>query len=288
MRLTASLVVVLIASGLVAAAGERPSAKEAFTTRFTAVANGKPAHPECFPAALVEGRRDWSPEKTAAWREAWGRRLASAKVEDVKETGDSAVARFTGGDLSRYEVPLLWDGTSWTLAAAEPYAIGGDALDRANGKKPAHASLVRRTAATKGYGQSAFSFSHVTSDMEIAKGRADVWYCHNGDLHASGDGQIQDLGAIDWAKTTGLPTGPWSKGTVPATEGHVYAVRCRREGRYDFYVLLRVSRLKGENLDFDWRLAALGEGAPASIAKTQRPTDNDGADGADGLCGKNG
>jgi len=37
-----------------------------------------------------------------------------------------------------------------------------------------------------------------------------------------------------------------------------------------------------------WALLARGRGAPKSIHETQPLRSNDGADGGDGLCGKNG
>ena len=283
-----SLFFTFAVAGLLAAGAraDRSSAKEAFASRFTAVGtDGLPSHPECFPAALVERRSGWTAEKTAAWRAAWGRRLSKAKVGDVRERKDEAVARIVE-DKSAYDVALRWDGTTWVLAAAEPYLVAGAALDRANGKKNAHVRLATRTEVTKGYGASAYSFSHVSADMEKAKGRADVWYCHNGELHPSGDGRIVGLGEVDWKKSDGIPTGAWTSDAVPVHEGETYVVHCRRSGRYDFHAILRVTKAGEAGLEFDWRLLTVGEGAPESIGSFQPPKDRDGADGVDGLCAK--
>jgi hypothetical protein len=285
-RTLAALLAFGAAAGVLAGERDRPTARDAFETRVRAATpDGAPAHPECFPAALVEGRRDWTPEKTARWRAGWAKRFSKATVEGASEEGDAAVVRVRDGK-DVLDVLLRWDGSAWVLAAAEPYATAGPAIARANAKSPAKASLAMRTS-NDGYGGSAFSFAYVTGDMRTAKGRADVWYCHNGDLHPSGDGRIADLGKTDLAKVEGLPAAGWSERAVPAEAGHVYALRCRREGRYDFHVALRVAKVRRDGVDLEWRLLSTGEGSPASVAKAAPPEDADGSDGSDGLCGKN-
>lgn len=155
----------------------------------------------------------------------------------------------------------------------------GKSLDRANGKKPQKVHLTART--TNGeYGKSAYSFAHVTQDPEASKNRMEIWYCHNGDLHLSGE----DVAIEDDGKK-GIPLGEW-KELVHPSEGATYVVRSRHPERRDFYVRLKAVVVKPEAVDLEWSLLTTGWNSPPNIHEEQPLVSQEGKDGADGLCGK--
>jgi hypothetical protein len=53
-------------------------------------------------------------------------------------------------------------------------------------------------------------------------------------------------------------------------------------------VAFRVRSLKRDCVEVEWTLLSLGWNAPATIQAPQPLVSNDGADGSDGLCGKQG
>ncbi len=253
--------------------------------------DGAPANPAAWPAALVEGR-DWpgTPEQIAAWRAEGVRRLAAAHVLKVREVEDAALVRVRFAD-GEAEVPMRLADGRWVLAAPREYLVRGAALDAANGRAPATLRLTARST-SGAYGTSAFSFAHVTQDPQQCLNRMDVWYCHNGDLHASGGSQIVELGKGSLAKPPALPVRAAWQRTVAARKGFAYLLNARASGQRDFFVHLAVVAAGPEAVQIEWKLLSLGEGAPASIHEAQpwRPLDphmgQPGANGCDGLCGR--
>jgi hypothetical protein len=247
-----------------------------------------------FPADLVESRFPWSPGRTVEWRKAFAARLGRAKVIGIRGAGDKAIVRIAGRDAGEEaELPIQRAGDRWSVAASEEHVVKGKALDGANGRKPAKLRLTART--TNGpYGGSAFSFAHVTSDPEKSKNRMDVWYCHNGDLHAAADCEVAEAGKLSLDKIASIPLeAKWSDHVTPA-KGSSYVIHCYRKGKRDFFVKLKVTALSAQAIEMDWQILGTGFASPAGIHEPQpwtRPPGNEGeegADGADGLCGKNG
>lgn len=268
--------------------------KEGFRRLLAATTpDGNAAHPEAWPASLVE-RRDWrcTPEQVDAWRREGIARLSATTIRKVRELGDRAYV-WVAGPAGEAVVPLRWNADHWELAAPTEWLVKGDALDAANGKEPASVRLTRRTASGP-YGTSAFSFAHATQDPEPCLNRMDVWTCHNDDLHVLGDGRIVDLGRkrLSGVKDLPLDARDWSR-TAPAQKGHAYVVHCVRPGQRDFFVALRLEAISPEGFEMSWNLLSLGEGAPASIHAPQPWTPIDdgmglpGADACAGLCGRN-
>ena len=217
--------------------------------------------------------------------------LAEAKVRSVAEKGDCAVVAFetaADGEKVRRGVLLRKVGEKWLLDCAGSFVLEGPALDAARGKKPAKASLAMRTD-NGPYGQSAYSFTYATGDVQSCKNRADIWFCHNNDFHVRG--AIADLGKQALKKADSIPVdAKWSR-TARAEPGHTYVVRCGADERRDFFVAFRVARIRRGVAELEWTLLAGGRNAPASIHEAQPLSEKDqraGSDGTDGLCGKNG
>jgi hypothetical protein len=291
--LAAAIGVVLVGSAL--AKEERIPAKEGYR-RLVAVTtpDAAPAHPEAWPASLVE-HRDWrgTPEQIDAWRGEGLARLSGAKLGRVEEAEDRAFVHVREA-MGEAIVPLRWNADHWELAAPMEWIVKGAALDAANGDGPATVRLTARTT-NDPYGSSAFSFAHVTQDPEQCLNRMDLWYCHNGDLHVVGDGGFLDRGRQRLSKAGDLPFGEeeeWSR-IVPAREGHLYVLHAASHRDRDFFVALRLKNATKEAVELEWKLLSLGEGAPASIHEAQpwKPVDENmglpGADGTAGRCGRN-
>jgi hypothetical protein len=284
-----------LAPGPGASADEpRTTAREGFARLVASTTpDGDPGHPEAWPEALV-GKRDGYRGRIdlERWRREGAARLAAAKVLAVREDGDFALVRVATAK-GEAEVPLRRSGASWVLDAPVEWLVKGKDLDAANGRRPATVRLTART--TNGaYGTSAFSFAHVTQDPEACLNRMDLWYCHNGDLHASGRSAVTEAESGSLARAREIPVAAaWERVIRPRKDG-VYLLRARRDGHRDFWVRFRVTGLSPAELTLEWNLLSLGEGAPASIAKEQPWKQADpspgrpGADGYDGLCGRHG
>jgi len=213
--------------------------------------------------------------------------VAVAKVDRVREEGDEAVVAFhlDAEPGVQRELPLTRTGGAWRIASAGSHIVGGPGLEDRRGKEPAVVRLLMRTS-NDGYGASAYSFAHVTGDPAQCKNRMDLWFCHNGDLHTSGGGRITDLGDAPLDRVRGLPVGAaWTR-TCAANEEKTYVLHCRN--RSDFYVALRVKKVRRGVAEIEWTLLADGPNAPGAIHAVQPLVSNEGADGSDGLCWKNG
>lgn len=266
----------------------RPKAGE-FLAKFATLAQ-KPDETllaQLLPESVLGRHAARDPMQVETWRQELSHELATAKLVAAREKGDDAVVRFTEKEgPAELELAVRFVGDAWVAAAARTQVVKSKDLDQRNGKAPAHLTLAARTS-NEGYGKSAFSFTHVTADPEQCKNRMDLWYCHNGDLHAVHQGLFADLGKEKLDKATGLPLGVTWQHTFAPKKGNVYVLHCVSEERCDYYVKLLVTDVKADAVSIDWNLLSAGWNAPAGIAAPQPLQSNDGADGADGLCGKN-
>lgn len=288
-RTIASVLGVLLAlAAPLATAGGRPSAKDGFKALVERTTPGDtPAHPEALPKDLAPREAQRDEAALAAWRRETVIRLGKAAVKAVREKGDRALVH-AELDGETVEIPLRWDGARWALDAPQEYVVTPATLGKANAAGALRVSLdMRKTNGA--YGGSAYAFTWMSKDAEAVKNRVDVWYCHNGDLHVSGEGEIADVGGIALAKAARIPVeAAWSDGSVKPQKGRTYVVRCRRLNSHDYYVALRVEKVTPTGLEFTWTLLALGAGGPKALDAPAPPPDPlDGADGFDGLCGKN-
>jgi len=145
----------------------------------------------------------------------------------------------------------------------------------------------RADGGARGYGKSAFSFTHVTGAPREFKNRADVWFdgvC--GCLHTSGDARITSAGDRVLEKVEGIPVGAKWENQVEPAKGATFVVHCRRPGREDWYASCRVLSVVGNRLDLEWTVLAAGLGTPTSIHKALPDRSPDEGDGYDGICGR--
>ena len=211
-------------------------------------------------------------------------KIGTVKIEKKKAVAD--LVR-TGRVAGTSQVTLMRDGGSWRLSSPYLYPVKGASIEKRRGRKPAAIRLKLRKS-NGAYGSSAYSFRYVTGDAKAARNRMDIWVCHNDDIHARGLGRIADLGETKLEKPHGIPLGATWGGTAQIQVGHTYVVLCRDERDRDFYVKLRVKSFTRNAVDLEWTLLTGGFGAPANINKAVTFESRDGADGTDGLCGKNG
>jgi hypothetical protein len=264
-------------------AGDRETAKEAIARIQEAAA--RPGHAgfrELFTSdAFGKARKDEAEKGRLALAET----LQAALITDVRQKGNEAVATLkTRADIKNgvaRDLLLRCEGGQWRIASGRTYVLPGDM------GKPAKARLTIRT--TNGpYGASAFSFAYVTSDPALCKNRVDIWFCHNNDFHTGREGRIADLGTVSPKNVKSLPLGrAWSR-TIAVRKGHTYVLHCRDSRDRDFFVKFKVTKLRRRIAQLEWSLLAKGYGAPRNIHEAQPLLSNDGADGPDGLCGKNG
>ncbi|MHC4730701.1 MAG: hypothetical protein ACYS6Z_08940, partial [Planctomycetota bacterium] len=211
--------------------------------------------------------------------------LQAALITNVRQKGSEAAATLkTRADVKNRverEVLLRREGGRWRIASGRTYVVASDM------GKPAKARLTMRT--TNGaYGTSAYCFTYVTGDAALCKNRMDIWFCHNEDFHAGKEGRVAHLGKVSLKNVTRVPLGlAWSR-TIAVRKGHTYVLHCRDPRDRDFFVKFKVTRLKRGIVQLEWALLARGYGAPRNIHEAQPLLSNDGADGYDGLCGKNG
>jgi hypothetical protein len=234
----------------------------------------------CFDASVLRGEdRDTVLARFAT-------DLRQAKLVGTEVNGDVATLRFrAAGDDAKTarELLLRRHGDAWLVTSTRSYVVAGTSLEKAQ-KQPQKVRLIERT--TNGpYGNAAFSFVHVTGDPSVCKNRMNLWFCHNGDFHARG---IVDAGAKKLDEIDGIPPVSFSDRGVRVESGHAYVVHCRRSGTADFFVKLRVTALRNDVVEFEWTLLSEGPGAPADLTRPVPEDSSDGADGCDGLCGKNG
>ena len=272
-----------------APAGDPPTdARQSFLAIQAACRGGDPASLEkALPAPIGETMTGKDPARIAEWRKGLASLLAKSTLGEVREERGSAVvhASVEGGA----EVELLFSnaGGAWGLLSPVAYEVKGRDLDAANGKGARPLRLLVRDRNTV-YGLSAFSFQHATQDPAICLNRWDLWYCHNGDLHATRDSRIARVAAKDLAAVKGIPTGvPW-KDTLAPEAGGVYVLRCRSAGRRDFFVKIGAKSVSDKIVQLEWALLSTGFGSPASIQTPQPAKAGESGEPAfDGLCGRN-
>jgi hypothetical protein len=286
---TGALAALLTAASADDPAPPRPTAMDGFAKIQAAVtANDPELLDVLMPAKLVEGRRDPDKDAVAKWRAALGKSLAAAKALEAHEDGDDAQVRLSAGGGEAL-VLLHFGGTRWIVSSALSYPLAASAAAAKLGRGDRTHLGIRTT--NDDYGDTAFSFRYVTSDAEACKNRMNVWFCHNGDLHATRGSTVADAGESATTEMRWLPSASAFGTKAHATAGHSYVVHVLDE-RYatDFYVELAVIRADDTGLDFTWQVLASGLGAPASTKKAVplARDDRDGADGCDGLCGKDG
>lgn len=206
--------------------------------------------------------------------------LQAARVTDVRQKSDEAIATLTLRTGVSRELLLRRERGQWRIASGRTYGPPG------NGGKPAKVRLTMRT--TNGpYGTSAYCFTYVTGDPALCKNRMDLWFCHNEDFHASKDGRITHLGKVALKRVKAVPLGfAWSK-SIAARKGHTYVLHCKDPRDRDFFVKFKVTKLRRGVVELEWSLLTGGFGAPRDIHEVRPLRSNDGADGTDGLCGKN-
>ncbi len=273
-----------LAAALAAAPGD--GAAEAFRAlqeacRFADATAVKKALPD----EIGQGMVGKGAKEIAAWREEFASLLAKSEFREAREAGDGAVARCLSPRGGEIEVVLQRVKGAWTVASPLAYLVSGKALDAANGKGPAALRLSARTANGE-YGESAFSFAHVTRNPAECANRVDLWYCHNGDLHAAGDGRLARVAGKDLAAVAGIPAGAAWKETLAPEKGGLYVVHCRRDRHRDFFVKARVAAIDEKRVDLEWALVGAGFGSPATIRSAQPLAARDGPDAYDGLCAK--
>lgn len=262
-------------------AGDRETAKQALTRIQEAAA--RPAHEgfrELFTSDAFGRARKEEAEKQ---RLALAETLQGALITDVRQKGSEAIATLktrAEGGVTR-ELLLRREGDRWRVASGHTYV-----RSRNNGK-PAKVRLTMRTTGDS-YGTSAYCFTYVTGDPALCKNRMDLWFCHNGDLHASKDGRIAHVGKVSPKKVKSVPLGVEWEQSVAAKKGHTYVMHCKDSRDRDFFVKFKVTKLRRGIVELEWSLLATGFGAPKDIHEARPLLSNDGADGPDGLCAKNG
>ena len=212
--------------------------------------------------------------------------LENATVTDVRQAGADAIVVFANPAdrelKATREIELQLEGSYWLIKNARTYTVSGLGLKHRQGKKTARARLMERTV-NGPYGASAYSFTYVTGDAAKCKNRMDVWFCHHGDFHTRN--RIADLGTVKLASVKGIPIGVEWKQWANVEKGHIYVLLCQDVRDRDFYVKFRVKKKKRGAVELEWTILAEGFGAPPSIHEANPLLSNDGADGADGLCG---
>jgi hypothetical protein len=264
-------------------AGDPETAKEAMTRIQEAAA--RPAHEGFSDRFASEAFGKVGKDEAGKQRLALAETLRDALITEVRERGDEAIATIkTKADIRNgvaRELLLRRDGGAWRIARGRTYVLPGDT------GKPARVRLAMRT--TNGpYGASAYCFTYVTGDPALCKNRMDLWFCHNGDLHARGESRIAVLGIINPKNVTRLPLGTAWKRTIRARKSRTYVLHCLDRRDRDFFVKFKVTKLWREVVELEWSLLSGGFGAPRDIREAQPLRSNDAADACDGLCGKNG
>ncbi|MHC4817001.1 MAG: hypothetical protein ACYTF8_02910 [Planctomycetota bacterium] len=263
-------------------AEDRETAKEAMTRIQEAAARPGAGFRELFTNDAFGKARKEQAEKQ---RLALAKTLQAALVTNVRQKGAEAIATVkTPADVKNRiarELLLRREGSQWRIASGRAYILPGHT------GKPGKARLTMRK--TNGpYGTSAYCFTYVTSDPALCKNRMDLWFCHNGDFHTGREGRITDLETVSPKNVKSVPLGLEWKRTIAARKGHTYVLHCRDSRDRDFFVKFKVTKLRRGIAQLEWSLLARGYGAPESIHEAQPLLSNDGADGCDGLCGKNG
>jgi len=279
-------VVLLVAAVGAEDAGKQESPEDAIRGRLAEIArltkkkDGEPPR-ELFVRDVERSRMEVQPLLDE---------LSGAEISSVEAKGARALVSFEkpGEDGVRRGVLMEQAAGEWKLACASSFVLEGGSLDEARGRRPAKVRLGMRTD-NGPYGPSAYSFTYATGDMKRYKNRVDLWYCHNGDFHVRG--AVADVGKRSLKSVKSIPLdAKWGR-VVRAEKGHCYVLRCGADERRDFFVALRVKRLKKVMVELEWTLLAGGRNSPASIHEAQ-PLDEQaqrsGADGTDGLCGKRG
>jgi len=277
---------VTVTEPLLARDPPRVKAEEGFALIQAAIADGSPKEVQwVVPTDAVIGQMK-TLDEVRAWRAQVVETLKGVKTQKARESGDDAAAQYVSrsGDAVM-EIALHYAEGRWYVSGRTAYEVAGRALAATCGKKPARVELDMRTRNDQWQG-TAVSFAYASKDTESCKNRMDVFFCHNGDLHAV-RGRIADLGKGKLPRNGGIPLGVEWQQKVPATKGHSYAVHCSRRGRSDFYAGFTVKKVSDDGVQLQWTLLAVGFGAPASIHEPSAATDRDGADGAPGLCGRN-
>jgi hypothetical protein len=236
------------------------------------------------PTEIGEGMVGRGAKEIAAWREEFAAGIAKSVFSEAREVGDDAVVRCAGSG-GEVELILHRERGDWAVASPLFYLVNGRALDAASGNKPVALRLAARST-NEEYGDTAFSFAHVTRKPGECANRMDVWYCRNGDLHMVGDGRIARVAGKDLSAVTGIPAGAAWKETLAPEAGGLYVLHCRRERHRDFFVKARAAAVDEKKADLEWALLGAGFGSPASIRTAQPISSRDGADGFDALCGK--
>ena len=232
--------------------------------------------------------RDVPAKRLAAQRAELRAAFRDVRLGAVKVSKDQATAELdqTGRIKGKSQVTLVREGSGWRLSSPYAYPIAGSALEERRGKKPVAVQLDLRSR-RGAYGTTAYSFRYATGDAKAAKNRMDIWVCHNGDIHARRKGRIADLGKKSLARVKTIPSeAPWGR-TAPIVAGHTYVVHCLDARDRDFYVKCRVKSYARGSVDLEWTLLTGGFGAPADIHVAGSVAGGAGADGTDGLCGKN-
>ncbi len=280
-----ALVGVAVTEPLLARDPPRVKAGKGFALIQTAIRDGSPKEAQwVLPTDAVIGRMTTLRE-VRDWRAQMVETLGGVKLQKARESGDEAAARYvsSSGDAVM-EILLRYGDGRWYVNGTSPYQVAGRALAAARGKSFARVELAKRTRNDQWNG-TAISFIYASKDTRSSKSRMDVFYCHNGDLHAV-RGQIAELGKGKLDSKGGVPLGVEWKDTVPARKGYSYAVHSTRRGISDFYAGVVVKKVDDETVQLEWTLLAAGLGSPTSIHEPSVPTDRNGADGAPGLCGR--
>jgi hypothetical protein len=219
------------------------------------------------------------------WQKQFTAELVKVKFLKAREAANQAVARYVL-DGEEKDLPMKYAVDTWIPAAPQGYVVKGKSLDLRRGKKALHVVLKARTKETDGYGESSYSFVHVTGDPAVHKNRADLWYCHNGDLHLPMSNRATIVEQANLQKVEELPLAEWKVESFPAVEDTTYVLHCTKQGIRDFYVKLRVTAKTDKKVEFDWTLLSDGFGAPADLKEAHPLEASVAASGADGLCGK--
>ncbi len=250
---------------------ERPSAQDGFETlRGTFLRQrSRRTLSSLLPGVVAPTDNDpWVHVDVNVLRQTLAEEISLAVVRDARERAGEAVLRFSlPGESVEKEILMSRTARGWVVTSGRAFTVNGPALARLRGPHPVRIRLEAR-AAPESYGNSGYSFTHVTGNPGDCGNRIELWACTNGELHATGKNRIAPLGEGSLARVRGLPLDPSWQETAAAKEGQLYLVHLRT--RQDFYVLLQVTGALPGLVEADWTLLTDGWNAPRSIHELQR------------------
>ncbi|RKY17475.1 MAG: hypothetical protein DRQ55_15675, partial [Planctomycetota bacterium] len=130
-------------------------------------------------------------------------------------------------------------------------ALGAGSWNAVPAEKGTRVTLHRR-GDNEAYGRSAYSFRHISQDIDEHRNEVDVVFNNCGNLHISAGGgtnRVARVSAKSLAKLVKLPTGGWSTGCFSPEKSALYVMEIK-DARQTFFVKLRVTDAKQDKLVF--------------------------------------